>query len=81
MAPGTRHPAKANLSELTLDELELHLKTAGVPPDRRGFAIEFSQETVVQNGIHLRADSPNKSIWSLPGGTTLKGTITIKKVQ
>ncbi|MFO0852423.1 MAG: RHS repeat-associated core domain-containing protein [Gemmataceae bacterium] len=72
---------KAKLGEMTPHEIELHLKTAGVPPDRRGFAIEFSQETVVQNGIQLRADSPAKSIWSLPGETILKGTITIKKVH
>ncbi len=72
---------KAKLSEMTAYELELHLKTAGVPPDRRGYVIEFSQETVVQNGISLRADSPAKSIWSLAGDTKLNGTITIKKIK
>jgi len=78
---GTGEGGGVGVTKLGSDALPGQLNGIGVFGSKQQYVIEFSQEAVISNGVQIRADWPSRSMWSLPGDTTLKGTITVKKVQ
>ena len=45
----------------------------GVHQSRQGYIIEFSNETAFTNGVRPGVSNVARGIWTIPGGTTMKG--------
>ena len=78
---GTGEGGGVGVTKIGSDALPGQLEGVGVFGAKQQYVIEFSQETVVTNGVQMREWNASRSMWQLPGDTTLKGTITVKKVR
>ena len=55
------------------------LQSIGVFGDRQNFVIRFSQETAIMQDIRLTRS--RAGIFTMPGGTTLKGEFTVARIR
>jgi RHS repeat-associated protein len=69
------------VTKLGTDATAGQLERVGVFGDKQQFVVEFSRETLLTNKIPLEAVRPERSIFSIAGDTTVKGTITVQKVR
>lgn len=69
------------VTKLGADASPAQLALIGVSGDRQQYVIEFSRETLLNNNVPLSAVKAERSIFSIPGNTTVKGTITIQRVR
>lgn len=67
---------------LEADATEEQLNQIGVFGDKQKFVIRFSEETAfLLNGIRVMGEVPSRSIFSIPGGTTLSGKFLVLRVR
>jgi hypothetical protein len=70
------------VTELGLDATVGQLNQIGVFGDKQKFVIQFSEETAFRlNGIRVMGEVPSRSIFSIPGGTVLRGEFLVTRVR
>lgn len=75
-------PGRLFVTLLGADATEGQLNQIGVFGDKQKFMIQFSEETAfLLNGIRVIGEVPTRSIFSIPGGTTLRGEFLVMRVR
>lgn len=75
-------PGQIFVTALGIDATEGQLMQIGVFNDKQNFVIQFSeQEAFLKNGIRIRGEKPSRSIYTIPGGTTLIGKFLITRIR
>ncbi|MBD2776385.1 hypothetical protein [Iningainema tapete] len=75
-------PGRIFVTLLGTDATDSQLMNIGVFGDKQKFVIQFSEETAfVFNGIRILGEVPSRSIFSIPGGTNLKGEFLVTRVR
>lgn len=70
------------VTELGVDATDGQLMQIGVFGDKQNFVIQLSEkEAVMNNGIRITGQIPSRSIYTIPGGTTLKGKFLITRIR
>jgi hypothetical protein len=64
----------SNLSKGALDQI-------GVFGDKQNFGISFSEYQAFDQGVRVSGSRPDIGIYTVPGNTQIKGTITITKLR
>lgn len=75
-------PGRIFVTLLGTDATEGQLNQIGVFGDKQNFVIQLSEETAfLLNGIRVMGEVPSRSIFSIPGGTTLRGKFLVTRVR
>lgn len=70
------------VTELGIDATEGQLMNIGVFGDKQNFVIQFSEkEAFVNNQVRVMGQMPSRSIFTIPGNTTLKGKFLVTRVR
>lgn len=70
------------VTELGVEATDGQLMQIGVFGDKQNFVIQFSEkEAVLNNKIRIRGQMPSRSIYTIPGGTTLRGKFLITRIR
>ena len=70
------------VTELGIDATEGQLMNIGVFGDKQNFVIQFSEkEAFLNNRIRVVGQMPSRSIFTIPGNTTLKGKFLVTRVR
>jgi RHS repeat-associated protein len=70
-------PGRIFVTELGPNATTGQLNQIGVFGAKQGFAIQFSEEAAFSQGARVFPEAASKSIYSIPGGTTLRGTFNL----
>ncbi|MDF5730344.1 MAG: hypothetical protein PUP92_20560 [Rhizonema sp. PD38] len=75
-------PGRIFVMLLGTDATDSQLMNIGVFGEKQKFVIQFSEETAfILNGIRILGEVPSRSIFSIPGGTNLKGKFLVTRVR
>ena len=54
----------------------------GVFGDKQNFVIQFSEKVAwLQNGVRVIGQKPSRSIFTIPGNTTLEGEFLVTRIR
>jgi len=53
----------------------------GILPDKQKYAIIFSEEAAFNQGVRVKAEWLDRSIWTIPKNTILKGNFILKRIK
>jgi hypothetical protein len=75
-------PGRIFVTDLGLDATSGQLNQIGVFGDKQNFVIQFSEEEAfLLNGVRVTGELPERGIFSIPGGITLKGTFLVARIR
>lgn len=75
-------PGRIFVTTLDADATDGQLMNIGVFGDKQKFVIQFLEETaLVLNEIRVLGKVPSRGIFSIPGGTTLRGKFLVRRVR
>ncbi|MEM7594731.1 MAG: hypothetical protein AAF383_25080 [Cyanobacteria bacterium P01_A01_bin.83] len=75
-------PGQIFVTELGIDASEGQLMNIGVFGNKQNFVIQFSeQEAFLNNGVRVTGQVPSRSIYTIPGGITLKGEFLVTRIR
>jgi RHS repeat-associated protein len=73
-------PGRIFVTELGPNATGGALNNIGVFGSKQQFVIQFSEETAFLQGARVAGEKASRSIYSIPGGVTLKGEFTLTRV-
>jgi hypothetical protein len=71
-------PGDIFVTDLTM---KLHPSNLGVEAAKQGYLISFSNETAFANGVRVVAGDASRGIFTIPGGTTMRGAFTVTRLR
>ncbi len=75
-------PGQIFVTELGINASEGQLMQIGVFGDKQNFVIQFSEtEAFLNNRVRVTGQVPSRSIYTIPGGTTLKGGFLVTRIR
>lgn len=75
-------PGQIFVTELGIDATEGQLMNIGIFGNKQNFAIQFSeQEAFLNNGVRVIGQMPSRSIYTIPGDTTLEGEFLVIRIR
>ena len=78
----TSEPGQIFVSELGIDATEGQLMNIGVFGDKQNFVIQFSEkEAFLNDRVRVIGQMPSRSIYTISGGTTLKGEFLVTRIR
>ena len=70
------------VTELGLDATDGQLMNIGVFDDKQNFVIQFSEkEAFLKNQVRVMGQKPSRSIFTIPGNTTLEGEFLVTRIR
>lgn len=70
------------VTELGIDATDGQMMNIGVFGDKRNFVIQLSEkEAYLKNNVRIIGQMPSRSIYTIPGGTTLIGRFLITRIR
>lgn len=70
------------VTELGIDVTDGQLMNIGVFGDKKNFVIQLSEkEAYLKNNVRIMGQMPSRSIYTIPGGTTLIGRFLITRIR
>jgi hypothetical protein len=75
-------PGRIFVTDLGLDATSGQLNQIGVFGDKQNFVIQFSEEEAfILNGVRVTGELPDRGIFTIPGGITLKGNFLVARIR
>ena len=70
------------ITELGIEATEGQLMNIGIFGDKQKFVIQFSeQEAFLNDRVRVMGQMPSRSIFTIPGNTTLKGEFLVTRIR
>ncbi|MEL6439340.1 MAG: hypothetical protein AAFQ80_08825 [Cyanobacteria bacterium J06621_8] len=70
------------VTELGVNATDGQLMQIGIFEDKKNFVIQFSEkEAFLNNQVRVTGQVPSRSIYTIPGGTTLIGKFLITRIR
>lgn len=70
------------MTELGIDASKGQLMNIGVFGDKQNFVIQLlEQEAFLNNEVRVTGQVPSRSIYTIPGGITLKGEFLVTMIR
>ncbi|HZO78537.1 MAG TPA: hypothetical protein VFB39_10880 [Solirubrobacteraceae bacterium] len=74
-------PGSIFVTDLGPEATSGQLNQIGVFGEKQNFAISFSEEDAFSSGARVRGERPDRGIYSVPGGCTIRGACVVRRVR